>query len=95
MLSGPNGSDFIKTDKNQGPDVNISKLHKNFLQQYEPEAIDPESGKCNWTGYNRIKKLGSIRYLELKEKKFNVSFGKLMLTVFQETYNNCFEEGSD
>ncbi|XP_037779592.1 uncharacterized protein LOC119576110 [Penaeus monodon] len=45
MLSGPNGSDFIKTDKNQGPDVNISKLHKNFLQQYEPEAIDPESDK--------------------------------------------------
>ena len=45
MLSGPNGSDFIKTDKNQGPDVNISKLHKNFLQQYEPSAIDVETGK--------------------------------------------------
>ncbi|XP_064079025.1 uncharacterized protein LOC135196261 [Macrobrachium nipponense] len=45
MLSGPNGSDFIKTDKNQGPDVNISKLHKSFLQQYEPEAIDQESDK--------------------------------------------------
>ncbi|KAK8401138.1 hypothetical protein O3P69_002712 [Scylla paramamosain] len=45
MLSGPNGSDYIKTDKNQGPDVNISKLHKNFLQQYEPEAIDMETDK--------------------------------------------------
>ena len=45
MLSGPNGSDYIKTDKNQGPDVNISKLHKNFLQQYEPEAIDMETGE--------------------------------------------------
>ncbi|KAK8727475.1 hypothetical protein OTU49_009573 [Cherax quadricarinatus] len=45
MLSGPNGSDYIKTDKNQGPDVNISKLHKSFLQQYEPEAIDPETDK--------------------------------------------------
>lgn len=55
MLSGPNGSDFIKTDKNQGPDVNISKLHKNFLQQYEPEAIDPESGKFNCTDFNFIR----------------------------------------
>ncbi|CAL4105306.1 unnamed protein product, partial [Meganyctiphanes norvegica] len=45
MLSGPNGSDFIKTDKNQGPDVNISKLHKSFLQQYEPEAVDTENDK--------------------------------------------------
>ncbi|KAG7175562.1 hypothetical protein Hamer_G025513 [Homarus americanus] len=45
MLSGPNGSDYIKTDKNQGPDVNISKLHKSFLQQYEPEAIDQETDK--------------------------------------------------
>ncbi|KAG0698537.1 hypothetical protein GWK47_026015 [Chionoecetes opilio] len=45
MLSGPNGSDYIKTEKNQGPDVNISKLHKNFLQQYEPEAVDVETDK--------------------------------------------------
>ena len=45
MLSGSSGNDFIKQDKNQGPDVNITKLHKNFLQQYEPLAIDQESGK--------------------------------------------------
>lgn len=59
MLSGPNGSDYIKTDKNQGPDVNISKLHKNFLQQYEPEAIDMESGECE-EGVGRMRYDGLV-----------------------------------
>lgn len=42
-LSGASALDFVKVDKTQAADINVSKLHKNYLQLHEPEAIDPHT----------------------------------------------------
>ncbi|XP_018015946.1 uncharacterized protein LOC108672734 isoform X2 [Hyalella azteca] len=46
-LSGSMAADFIKSDKHQAPDINVTKLHRHFLSQHEPQAPLPDSDKLD------------------------------------------------